>query len=81
MVCVAPRDWMSDTGGPEDDPFDGPEGDEYSKGGKPKKKKANKGEKTGGGNSNGSGEAKRKARCKACKKSADNARRRRERPW
>lgn len=67
MVCVPPPDWMDDQ--PEDDPFDGAEGDEYNKGGKRTKTKTKK--KTGGGNPNGSAEAKRKANCNACKKSAD----------
>lgn len=67
MVCVGMEDWLSDTGQPEDDPFDGPEGDEYSKG--PKKKTKTKTKKSGGGGNPNPGkeEAQRKARCKACK--------------
>lgn len=65
MVCVPPPDWMNDSGQPEDDPFDGGEGDEYSKGGKRTKTKKTRPKKEGGGNPNA--EAKRKANCKACK--------------
>lgn len=72
MVCVAPPDWMNDTGQTEDDPFDGPESDEYSKGGK--KTKTKKKKSGGGGNPNAGKEAQRKARCKACKASADQCR-------
>lgn len=69
MVCVAPPDWMNDSGQPEDDPFDGPEGDEYIKGGKKTKTKKKTDRPPGGGN--GSAEAKRKARCGACKKAGE----------
>lgn len=68
LVCMSQPEWMDEEVEP-DDPFDGPEGNEYQKGGKPKKTKKKKGEKVGGGNPNGSAEAKRKARCAACKTS------------